>query len=61
MPATARSLHQAVAAVCPIHGVAIGNPDDKNTWRIDYHSNATFAQQQAAKLVLQGFNRSTPR
>jgi hypothetical protein len=45
-------LHQAIAAVCPIDGVAIVNPNDNTTWRIDYGPSATPAQQQAAQQAL---------
>jgi hypothetical protein len=48
----ARDVHLAVAAVCPIDGVAIGDPSDKATWRIDFAAAATAAQRQAAQAAL---------
>lgn len=51
---TASKLHEAVAAVCPIDGVAIGDPADKATWRIDFRPAATAAQKAAAAAALAG-------
>ncbi len=51
-------LHDAVAAVCPILGVSMGNPNDKSTCRIDFAPSATPAEQQAARAVVAGFNPS---
>ena len=45
-------LHQKIAAVCPIVGVAIGDPTNPATWRIDYDPSATPAQQQAAQNAI---------
>ena len=51
-------LHQQLAAVCPIDGVSVGNPADKATWSIQFHSTATAAQQSAAEAVLSAWNAS---
>lgn len=55
MTTTAR-LHEAVAAVAPIHGVGVGHPGDKRTWRIDFRAEATKAQRTAARAVLDAFD-----
>ncbi len=34
-------VYNAVAAVAPIYGVALGDPTDKATWRIDFAPSAT--------------------
>ncbi|MBV9861876.1 MAG: hypothetical protein JO267_06985 [Alphaproteobacteria bacterium] len=52
---TALRLYQAVAAACPIEGVAIGDPADKATWRIDFAPRASAAQREAAAAVLAAF------
>jgi hypothetical protein len=54
----AGKLHEAIAAACPVHGVSIGRKDDKATWRIDFKDEATDAQRDAARAVLQGFDRA---
>lgn len=58
-PNLATMLHEAVAAVCPIEGVSIGDPDDKNTWSITYSPGATQAQKDAADAVLAAFDPFT--
>ena len=45
-------LHTKIAAVCPIDGVAIGDPADAKTWRIDFAVGATPAQIAAAQQAL---------
>lgn len=45
-------LHAKLAAVCPIDGVAIGDPNDPKTWRIDFAANATPQQIAAAQAQL---------
>ena len=54
------ALHRAIAAACPILGIAIADPEDKATWRIDFDPNATLPQRAAAETVLQAFDPSTP-
>lgn len=54
------ALHRAIAAACPILGIAIADPEDKATWRIDFDSAATELQREAAEAVLQAFDPSTP-
>jgi len=49
------SLHDAIAAVCPIYGVAVVDPAVNATWRVDYTPDATEAQQQAAQDVVDGW------
>ena len=45
-------LHQKIAEVCPIVGIAIGDPTNPATWRIDYDPSATPVQQQAAQNAI---------
>ena len=45
-------LHAKIAAVCPIDGVAIGDPNDVKTWRIDFAVGASSAQIVAAQQAL---------
>jgi hypothetical protein len=49
-------VHQAVAAVCPIDGVSIGEKLDKSTWRIDFKLEATAQQRLAAGVAVQNFD-----
>lgn len=46
----------AISAVAPIHGVSIGNVDDKKTWRIDFKDEATPEQRAAAQAVIEAFD-----
>lgn len=48
----AGKLHAALAALCPIAGVSVGDPDDRATWRIDFDPSATAPQRQAARALL---------
>ena len=48
--------HNAIAAVCPIHGISFGRPADKATWRIDFDDAATPEQRAAAQAVLEGYD-----
>jgi hypothetical protein len=54
-------LHNAIQAICPIEGVAIGDSGDKTTWRIDFLPRATLAQRQTAQAVLDTFAPSLPK
>lgn len=49
-------VYNAVAAVCPVNGVALIDPANSATWRIDYDPSATPAQQTAAQNVITNFN-----
>ena len=49
-------LHEAIAAVCPIQGVSVGNAADKGTWRIDFDPAATQQQKTAAQAALAAFS-----
>ena len=46
------AIHAQIASVCPIDGIAIGDPNSPKTWRIDFAVGATPAQQAAAKAAL---------
>jgi len=58
-PGLVVQLHEAIAAVCPIVGVSVGDPDDKNTWSIDYAPEATQDEKDAADAVLAAFDPFT--
>ena len=45
-------LHAKIAAVCPIDGVSVGDPNDPNTWRIDFAVGATKQQMIDAQAAL---------
>jgi hypothetical protein len=53
-------LHAAIAAVCPIEGVAIADPADKASWRIDFAEDATDRQKAAAAAALSAFDPAAP-
>lgn len=54
------NLHNAIAAVCPIHGVSIGSESEPSTWAIDFRDDASPAQRAAAAQVLAAFDPTTP-
>jgi hypothetical protein len=56
MHSAATQLDAALRAVAPILGVSIGRRDDKVTWRIDFASEATQAQRDAAAKVVTVFD-----
>lgn len=56
MVEAARILHQQVAAVCPISGVAVGQISNRATWRADFDPAASPAQRSAAANVLATFD-----
>ena len=45
-------LHNSIAAVCPIHGISIGNKNDKTTWTISFKETATTEQITAARAII---------
>lgn len=49
-------LHQQIAAVCPIDGISIGDPNDKTTWRLDFTKDATTSQKKAAQNIIDAFD-----
>lgn len=49
-------LHEQLAAICPIHGISIGDENDKGTWLIDFQPQATAPQRAAAIQLLAQFN-----
>lgn len=51
-------LHALISVVCPIHGVSIGNPNDKATWTFDPTPQATSEQITAAQAVIDSFDDS---
>jgi hypothetical protein len=53
-------LHDALAAVCPVAGVSIGDRADRSTWRVSYAPEATAAQIAAAQAVLAAFDPAAP-
>jgi len=53
-------LHQSVAAVCPIVGVAIGQDGVAASVRIDFDISATAPQRTAAQTAVNAFDWSAP-
>lgn len=51
----AKELHEAIASVCPIDGVSIGDKNDKTKWRVSYKPEATPQQLTAAQGVIDAF------
>jgi len=45
-------LYNAVAAVCPINGISIGDKNDKTTWTFNALETATDEQIAAAQAVI---------
>jgi len=45
-------LHNAITAVCPIHGVSIGDETDKTTWTISFKDEATDEEKTAAQAII---------
>lgn len=54
------NLHDAIAAVCPIDGVSMGDDGDRSTWRVSFADAATDAQRSAAAAVLASFDPTAP-
>ncbi len=52
---TIMQLHEAVAAVCPIDGVSVGNKSNKLTWTAQFKPQATQGQKDAAQAVIDAF------
>lgn len=48
----AQALAVAVAAVCPIDGISIGDATDRSTWAAQFKSAANDAQKQSAAAVI---------
>lgn len=54
------TLSASIAEVAPIHGVSVGNRNDKSTWRVDFKPDATDQQKAAAQAVVNAFVFSRP-
>jgi len=55
-----KNLTAAIANVCPIDGVSIGNESVRASWRIDFKAAATAEQRAAAATVLASFDAEAP-
>ncbi len=53
-----QKLHNAISAVCPIHGVSIGNTTDKATWAFHPTEAATIEQIAAAQAIIDAVDLS---
>lgn len=60
-PQALQALHDAIAAVCPMVGISVGDPADKATWRIDFEPGATEGQRAAAQAVMAVFDAPKAR
>lgn len=61
MTTIASVLEAKVATAAPIVGVSLGRLYDKATWRIDFKSDATQEQRDAAQTILAAFDPDAPR
>lgn len=48
----AGTLHDAIAEVCPVESVTVGNPEDRTTWSFVPAEGATQAQIDAGNNVI---------
>lgn len=55
-----QALNQAIADAAPINGVSIGDWADKTTWRVDFQTDATQAQKNAAQTIINNWDASAP-
>jgi Domain of unknown function (DUF4376) len=46
------NLHDYISLLAPIHGVSIGDPDDRQTWVIQFKDDATLEQRTSAQAGL---------
>lgn len=44
----------------PILGCAIGDPNDKGTWRVDFDPSATQAHRDQAAVIIAAYTDPTP-
>lgn len=51
-------IHDAVAQVCPIDGVHVGDLLNKATWKVDFRPEATAPQRAAAQTAINNFDTS---
>lgn len=59
MSELATAVHTAVARVAPITGVALADPLDRATWRVDFAPEATADERTAAAGVVTNFDLET--
>lgn len=45
-------LHDAIAAVCPINGISVGDGENKTTWTISFKETASTEEIAAAQAVI---------
>jgi hypothetical protein len=55
------NLTEAMSKIAPIIGVSIGRLDDRSTWRIDYHDEATPEQRAAAEAAMASWSELASR
>lgn len=49
-------LDRQISLVAPIHGVSIGDKNNKSTWRVDFKEGTTPEQMAAAQAVIDAFD-----
>lgn len=54
-------LDQAIRLICPIHGISVPTPTERETWRICFRDEATPEQTAAALEILAIFDTSSRR
>ena len=55
-----KPLFKAVAQVAPIVGISVGDPNDRDTWRIDFAEGVTDEEKAAAQAMLASFDVPPP-
>ena len=48
-------LHERLSELAPVHGVSIGDADDRSTWRIDFDQSANSDQRLDAEAAMQAY------
>lgn len=54
------ALHETIAKVCPIDGIAIGLADDRSTWSIRFRDTASDHQRASAQAIIEAYDPNAP-
>jgi len=52
-------LHTKIAALAPIDGVSVGDPNIKSTWKVNFKTAATIQQKADAQTVINNYDYVT--
>lgn len=55
-------IQNAITGACPVVGVSVGDPSDKETWTVHYAAEATDQQKKSAEAIIAALdvNAATP-